>query len=333
MTSLDNQSSTTRHTPSTEILLNAYRRMKTIRSFEDRLHVDYKTGIIPGFAHLYAGQEATAVGICSHLSDADQIASTHRGHGHCIAKGVDVVAMMKEIYGKQGGICDGKGGSMHIADLSKGMMGANGILGAGAPLACGAALADKVNGNGHVAVVFGGDGGVNEGAVLESMNLATVWQLPLLFVVENNDYAQSTPQQRTTSVKSYEDRAKGFGMPSVTVNGLDFFEVYQTAGELISKMRQGGGPVLMECKTVRFYGHFEGDEQPYRPAGEVDSARQNKDCLKLFSARAPEFGIRPEQLEAIDNEVNALIDHAVAEAQKAPHPELNELFNGVYVTY
>ena len=316
-----------------DTILSAYRQMRTIRAFEDRLHHDYKTGTVPGFAHLYAGQEATAVGICSHLTEQDQIASTHRGHGHSIAKGVDVIAMMKEIYGRQGGICHGKGGSMHIADLSKGMLGANGILGAGAPLACGAALADKLEGKGHVAVVFGGDGGVNEGAVLESMNLASVWKLPLMFVVEHNGYAQSTPQQRTTSVSNYEDRAKGFGMASATVDGLDFFAVYKTAGELIQKMRDGHGPVLLECRTVRFYGHFEGDSQVYRPAGEVENARKHRDCLKLFVESAQKMGISPKELEQVDHEVAELIDRAVQEALQAPHPALNELHDGVYVSY
>lgn len=316
-----------------DTVLSAYRCLKTIRMFEDRLHDDFKTGIVPGFAHLYAGQEATAVGICSHLTDQDQIASTHRGHGHCIAKGVDVVAMMKEIYGRQGGICNGKGGSMHIADLNKGMLGANGILGAGAPLACGAALADRLAGKGHVAIAFGGDGGVNEGAVLESMNLASVWKLPLMFVVEHNGYAQSTPQKRTTSVSSYEDRAKGFGMPSATVDGLDFFAVHKTAGELIQKMRDGHGPVLLECRTVRFYGHFEGDSQVYRPTGEVDNARKHHDCLKLFVESAHNMGISQTELEQVDHEVAELIDRAVQEALTAPHPALSELHDGVYVSY
>ncbi|CDG33025.1 Acetoin dehydrogenase E1 component alpha-subunit [Parasaccharibacter apium] len=313
-----------------DILLSAYRRMKTIRTFENRLHEDFKAGIVPGFTHLYAGQESVAVGICSHLTDQDQIASTHRGHGHCIAKGVDVMAMMKEIHGRQGGICKGKGGSMHIADLSKGMLGANGILGAGAPLACGAALADRLEGKGHVAVVFGGDGGVNEGAVLESMNLASVWKLPLMFVVENNGYAQSTPQHRTTSVSSYEDRARGFGMPAVTVDGLDFFAVYRAAGELIARMRAGGGPVLLECRTVRFYGHFEGDTQRYRPAGDVKNAWEERDCLRRFAQTS---GLSPAELEAVDRDVEQLVDASVQEALKAPHPALNELHDGVYVSY
>lgn len=333
MTQSKKDASSTPFEVSKDLMLEAYRSMRTIREFEDRLHTEYKTGTVPGFAHLYAGQEATAVEIMSHLDDEDQIASTHRGHGHCIAKGVDVIAMMKEIYGKQGGVCNGKGGSMHIADLSKGMMGANGILGAGSPLACGAALAAKLKGNHKIAVSFGGDGGMNQGAVLESMNLATVWNLPILFVVENNDYAQSTPQQATTSVQSYEDRAKGFGMPSLTIDGLDFFKVYDEVGKIIEKMRINGGPALIECKSVRFYGHFEGDQQAYRPKGEVEDARENKDCLDIFIKQALQKGLSQQDLNAIDSEVKELIETAVIEAKKAPSPNPKELFTDVYVSY
>ena len=194
-------------------LLDVYRRMKTIREFEERLHVDFGRGEIPGFVHLYAGEEAAGVGIMSHLKDHDRIASTHRGHGHCIAKGVDPAEMMAEIYGKTTGSCAGKGGSMHIADLSKGMMGANGILGAGAPLACGAALAAQKLGHDGVAITFFGDGASNQGTVLESMNLAAVWNLPTIFVVENNGYAESTSVDYAVASDSYVDRATGFGMP------------------------------------------------------------------------------------------------------------------------
>src|SRR5262245_16604951 len=191
-------------------LLRAYRTMRTIREFEERLHVDFARGDIPGFVHLYAGEEAAATGIMLHLGDGDRIASTHRGHGHCIAKGADVAEMMKEIYGKKGGACQGKGGSMHIADLDRGMMGANGILGAGAPLACGAALAAKYGRRGEVAISFVGDGASNQGMFLESLNLAGVWNLPVIFVVENNGYAESTSRDYAVAVDSYVDRAAGF---------------------------------------------------------------------------------------------------------------------------
>ena len=315
-------------------LLEAYRKMKTIREFEERLHVDFGRGDIPGFVHLYAGEEASATGIMAHLGDGDRIASTHRGHGHCIAKGVDVISMMKEIYGKKGGTGNGKGGSMHIADLSKGMMGANGILGAGAPLACGAALAAKLRKKGEVAITFVGDGASNQGTFLESLNLAGVWNLPTIFVVENNGYAESTSRDYGTAVDSYVDRAAGFGMPGVTVDGTDFFAVYEAAGEIIRRAREGGGPTLLECKMVRFHGHFEGDAQTYRGPGENEENRNNKDCLKKFSAEVIGSGvISSDELKAIDAEVLQLIETAVIEAKAAPFPTLADLTTDVYIKY
>ncbi len=271
-------------------LLQAYRTMRTIREFEERLHSEFAKGEIPGFVHLYAGEEATGTAIMMHLKDNDRIASTHRGHGHCIAKGVDVKAMMAEIFGKAAGACKGKGGSMHIADLSKGMMGANGILGAGAPLICGAALAAKFRGDGGVGISFVGDGASNQGTFLESLNLAAVWNLPAIFVIENNGYAESTSRDYAVAVDSYVDRAAGFGLPGVTVDGTDFFAVYEAAGEIIRRARENGGPALLECKMVRFYGHFEGDQQLYRGSGEIEDIRANKDCIKLFTARILEAG-------------------------------------------
>jgi pyruvate dehydrogenase E1 component alpha subunit len=315
-------------------LLQAYRTMRTIREFEERLHVDFGRGDIPGFVHLYAGEEAAGTGIMMHLGDGDRIASTHRGHGHCIAKGVDVVSMMKEIYGRKGGACEGKGGSMHIADLSKGMMGANGILGAGAPLACGAALAAKYRKKREVAISFVGDGASNQGTFLESLNLAAVWNLPAIFVVENNGYAESTSRDYGVAVDSYVDRAAGFGLPGVTVDGTDFFAVYEAAGEIIKRAREGGGPSLLECKMVRFYGHFEGDAQTYRGAGELDDIRANRDCIKKFSAAVTAAGvITAAELKAIDHEVLGLIEHAVMQAKAAPLPTVADLTTDVYVKY
>jgi pyruvate dehydrogenase E1 component alpha subunit len=319
-------------------LLAAYRRMRTIREFEERLHVDFARGDIPGFVHLYAGEEATAVGIMSHLGDGDRIASTHRGHGHCIAKGVDVVEMMKEIYGKTGGSCNGKGGSMHIADLSKGMMGANGILGAGAPLVCGAALAAKyrakAGGPSDVGICFVGDGASNQGTFLESLNLAAVWNLPVIFVVENNGYAEATSRDYATAVDSYVDRAAGFGLPGVTVDGTDFFAVHEAAGEVIRRAREGGGPSLLECQMVRFYGHFEGDAQTYRAKGELDHIRANRDCLRRFADAVTDAGlVKADELAAIDREVLDLIERACTEAKAAPQPAPAALTTDVYVKY
>jgi pyruvate dehydrogenase E1 component alpha subunit len=317
-----------------DALLACYRTMRTIRDFEERLHVDFGRGDIPGFVHLYAGEEATAVGIMSHLHDGDRIASTHRGHGHCIAKGVDVVAMMKEIYGRKGGSCNGKGGSMHIADLSKGMMGANGILGAGAPLVCGAALAAKYRKQGEIAINFIGDGASNQGTFLESLNLAAIWTLPALFVIENNGYAEATSRDYATAVDSYVDRAAGFGMPGITVDGTDFFAVYEAAGETVRRAREGGGPTLLECKTVRFYGHFEGDAQTYRAPGELDDIRANKDCLKRFEADVTGAGvISASELRAIDDQVATLIEDSVRQAKEAPFPTPADLLTDVYVSY
>jgi len=315
-------------------LLKAYRTMKTIRDFEERLHAEFAKGDIPGFVHLYAGEEAAGTGIMMHLNEKDRIASTHRGHGHCISKGVDPRGMMAEIYGKVSGSCRGKGGSMHIADLSKGMMGANGILGAGAPLVCGAALAAKFRGDGGVAISFVGDGASNQGTFLESLNLAAVWNLPAIFVVENNGYAESTSRDYAVAVDSFVDRAAGFGLPGVTVDGLDFFAVYEAAGEIIKRAREGGGPALLECKMVRMYGHFEGDQQTYRAKGELDDIRANKDCIKLFSDRVVEAGVIPRgELDAIDREVGAEIEEAVAFAKAAPLPTAADLTTDVYVNY
>ncbi|HGW8614953.1 thiamine pyrophosphate-dependent dehydrogenase E1 component subunit alpha [Pseudomonas aeruginosa] len=321
-------------TLSTDQLLHAYRVMRTIRAFEERLHVEFATGEIPGFVHLYAGEEASAAGVMAHLRDDDCIASTHRGHGHCIAKGVDVHGMMAEIYGKKTGVCQGKGGSMHIADLEKGMLGANGIVGAGAPLAAGAALAAKLKGSDAVAVAFFGDGGSNEGAVFEAMNLASVWNLPCLFVAENNGYAEATAANWSVACDHIADRAAGFGMPGVTVDGFDFFAVHEAAGAAIERARAGEGPSLIEVKLTRYYGHFEGDAQTYRDPDEVKHYRETRDCLKQFRERTCHAGLlSASDLDAIDAEVKARIEDAVQRAKNDPKPEPDDLLRDVYVSY
>ncbi|MGI1147049.1 thiamine pyrophosphate-dependent dehydrogenase E1 component subunit alpha [Pseudomonas aeruginosa] len=321
-------------TLSTDQLLHAYRVMRTIRAFEERLHVEFATGEIPGFVHLYAGEEASAAGVMAHLRDDDCIASTHRGHGHCIAKGVDVHGMMAEIYGKKTGVCQGKGGSMHIADLEKGMLGANGIVGAGAPLAAGAALAAKLKGSDAVAVAFFGDGDSNEGAVFEAMNLAAVWNLPCLFVAENNGYAEATAANWSVACDHIADRAAGFGMPGVTVDGFDFFAVHEAAGAAIERARAGEGPSLIEVKLTRYYGHFEGDAQTYRDPDEVKHYRETRDCLKQFRERTCHAGLlSASDLDAIDAEVEARIEDAVQRAKNDPKPEPDDLLRDVYVSY
>jgi pyruvate dehydrogenase E1 component alpha subunit len=315
-------------------LLKAYRMMKTIREFEERLHVEFATGEIPGFVHLYAGEEASAAGFCMHLDERDKIASTHRGHGHSIAKGCDVHAMMAEIYGKKAGLCGGKGGSMHIADLDKGMLGANGIVGGGPPLICGAGLAAKTLKTGGVAIAFVGDGGFNQGTTAESLNLASVWRLPCIFVVENNGYAEATSSKWSVACDDFTDRAAAYNMPGVSVDGHDFFAVYEAAGEAIKRARQGAGPSLIEAKINRYYGHFEGDAQTYRAPDEVKKVRETKDCLMLFRKRVEGATLveKPE-LDKIDTEVLALIEDSVKQAKAAPKPTAADLMTDVYVSY
>lgn len=318
-----------------DVLTKAYREMRAIREFEERLHREFPSQEIPGAVHLYAGQEAIAVGVCAHLAADDHIASTHRGHGHAIAKGCDVGAMMLEIYGKAGGLCGGKGGSMHLADFDRGMLGANGVAGGGVPLACGAALSAKVLGTQQVGVAFVGDGGANQGAFLESLNLAAVLQLPVVFVVEDNGYAQATPTGYHLRGIDVAKRAEGFGLPGTTVDGTDFFAVHQAAGEAIARARAGGGPSLLECRAMRFYGHMEGwDQQTYRPPDEVEELRATSDCLAIFTARVLDAGLLAKtDLEAIDREVALMIDAAVAAAQAAPSPGAEQLHTDVYVSF
>ncbi len=314
-------------------LLQAYRHMCTIRSFEERVHEEFAAGKIPGFVHLYAGEEASAVGVCMELEDRDYIASTHRGHGHCIAKGCDVKAMMKEIFGRGDGLCGGKGGSMHIADLSKGMMGANGIVGGGPPLICGAALSAKTLKTGGVAVAFVGDGGSNQGTTLESYNLAQVWNLPAVFVVEDNGYAESTASEWAVG-GSQVARAGAFGMPGVEVDGIDFFAVNEAAREAVARARDGGGPSLIHVKLHRYFGHFEGDAMTYRESGEVERLRAERDCLARFRQRVTEAGLlEADQLDQIESQAAELVGQAAAEADAAGPPAPDQLLTDVYVSY
>ncbi|MGD9507687.1 MAG: thiamine pyrophosphate-dependent dehydrogenase E1 component subunit alpha [Geminicoccaceae bacterium] len=307
--------------------------MRTIRDFEERVHEEFSAGNIPGFVHLYAGEEASGVGFCMHLTDVDRIASTHRGHGHCIAKGCDTRGMMHEIFGRKEGLCGGKGGSMHIADLEKGMMGANGIVGGGPPLICGAALTAKTLKTGGVAIAFVGDGGSNQGTTFESYNLAKVWNLPAIFVVEDNGYAESTGAAWSVG-GSQVGRAEGFGMPGHQVDGTDFFAVYEVAREVIERARNGGGPSLVHVKLNRYFGHFEGDAMTYRGPDEVAKARAAHDPLKIFRQRVTEAALlEPEDLDRIDAEVKSHIDQVTVEAKAAAMPTEKDLLTDVYVSY
>ncbi len=315
-------------------LLQAYRTMKVIREFEERIHIEFATSEIPGFVHLYAGEEAIATGFCMNLDQRDKITSTHRGHGHCLAKGCDVHGMMAEIYGRRSGLCAGKGGSMHIADLAKGMLGANGIVGGGPPLACGAALAAKTLRTGGVAVSFVGDGGANQGTTLESLNLASIWKLPCVFVIENNGYAEATSCKYAGACHNFSDRAGGFNMPGVFVDGHDFFAVYEVASEAVRRAREGIGPTLVECKVSRYYGHFEGDAQSYRAPDEVKRIREARDCLTSFAQKVTSAGLlNCPELEQIDKEVLAVIEDSVRKAKAAPRPSAADLLTDVHLSY
>lgn len=320
---------------SREQMLEAYRRMKIIREFEERLHVEIQKGEIAGFTHLYSGQEAVAVGVCEHLSDGDFIISTHRGHGHCIAKGCDVKGMMREIYGSAEGLCKGKGGSMHIADVDKGMLGANGIVGAGAPIAVGAAISAKLDGEQRVSIAFSGDGACNQGTTFEAMNLAVVVKAPCIFLFENNHYSEHTGVDYAVGTATdIAGRAEAFGMKVWRGNGSDFFDVYDVMREVLDYVRAGNGPAAVELDTERFFGHFEGDPQRYRGPGELDRIREQRDCLTAFRSRVGEAGLlEASDLDAIDAEVLALIDDAVTEARAAPRPTASDVLTDVYVSY
>ena len=314
-------------------LREAYRRMTLIREFEETLHEEFSAGNIPGFVHLYAGEEASGVGVCLHLDDRDAIASTHRGHGHCIAKGCDPNAMMLEIFGRKDGLCGGKGGSMHIADLSKGMMGANGIVGGGPPLICGAALTAKTLKTGGVAIAFLGDGASNQGTTFESYNLAKIWNLPAIFIVEDNGYAESTASGWSVG-GSQSDRATGFGIPSAVVDGHDFFAVWEAAREAIEHARSGKGPYLLHFKLNRYYGHFEGDAITYKAPGEIEEVRATKDCLELFKQRVTETSLlEPTELDEIAAESKAATAQFLANAKSADLPTKADLLTDVYVDY
>ena len=287
-----------------------------------------------GFDPFTRGRYASAVGVCANLGPRDHIASTHRGHGHSIAKGCDVTGMMLELFAKQGGLCAGKGGSMHIADLDQGMLGANGIVGGGPPLVVGAALTAKTLQSGNVAVSFTGDGGSNQGTTFEAMNLAVVLQLPAIFVFENNGYGEYTGASYAVGSHDIAGRAAGFGMPAVKCDGDDFFAVNEAAREAVERARAGGGPSAIEVATCRFYGHHSGDAQLYRGKDEVRRLREEHDCLKHFRRRVTEAGLlETHELDTVDADVATLIDQAVAAARAAPSPDASALLTDVYVSY
>jgi pyruvate dehydrogenase E1 component alpha subunit len=307
--------------------------MVLIRAFEDKLHQLIPQHQLPGFAHLSAGQEAVPVGVCAHLDDKDFVTSTHRGHGHCIAKGVNVGSMMAELYGKSTGTSKGKGGSFHIGDMKRGMLGTNGIVGAGLPLACGPALVAKVKGTRQVSASFFGEGATNQGAFHEALNLAAVWKLPVLFVCENNLYSEATPVDYAIKIKNIADRANAYGIPGVVIDGMDFFDVYAKALQAVHRARSGGGPTLLEAKTYRYFGHYEGDAMKYRARAEEQSYR-DRDPITSFRRRVlAECLLTAAECEETEMKAIAAIESAVKAAEQAPLPGPEDCLADVYVAY
>ena len=311
---------------------DALRKIILIRRFEETAEDEYTRGLSYGTMHLSIGEEATAVGICTPLSDTDLITSTHRGHGHCIAKGGDVKRMFAEFLGKETGYCHGRGGSMHIADPSKGNLGANGVVGGGIPIAVGAALAVKRRRTGAVVVCFFGDGANNEGAFHESLNMASVWKLPVVFACENNLYGMSTSIKRSTAVKDVAQRAVAYAMPGVIVEGNKFAEVAEASFQAVERARAGDGPSLIECKTYRIRGHSKSDRNLYRTKEEIESW-QKRDPIRFLEAELEAFELASRaEIEAIHAQVEEEIAKGVAFAEASPVPSAKELLRDVYTT-
>jgi len=315
-----------------DVLVAMYRTMVRIRAFEDQVARAYAEGMMPGLAHLYTGQEAVAAGVCAALAPDDYITSTHRGHGHCIAKGGDLRLMMAEVFGRRDGYCRGKGGSMHIADPALGILGANGIVGGGLGIAVGAALASRMQGSGRVVAAFFGDDGSNTGMFHECLNMAGVWRLPVVFVCENNLYGISVHQSRHQPIGDVAERAASYGFPGVVVDGNDVVAVHEEARRAIQRARDGGGPTLLECKTYRWRGHHEGDPgrgSLYRPREEIDAWRQRCPIARLRRRLVKEGRLTDEEAARIDAEAGSEAEAAVAFASESAWPEPEEALEDV----
>jgi TPP-dependent pyruvate/acetoin dehydrogenase alpha subunit len=313
-----------------QLLLSMYRSMVKIREVEQALIRLFAQGRMPGFIHSYIGEEATAVGVCTALRPDDYITSTHRGHGHILAKGGDLERFMAEVYGRSTGYSGGKGGSMHIADLDLGILGANGIVGGGIPIAAGAACSARMAGSDRVAVSFFGDGASDIGAFHETLNLASVWDLPVVFVCENNGYADFIATHEHQRVENISDRASAYGMPGEWFDGNDVLAVHDAAVRAVERARSGAGPTLLEAKTYRWRGHYEGDPQPYRTSDEVDAWRA-RDPIPAFAAFLERNGIQTEdQADAVRREELELLDRAIAFAESSPEPELDAALRDTY---
>jgi len=310
-------------------LINLYKKMLLIREFEQRITKDAGK-IKSALVHTYIGEEAIAVGACAAINEDDYTTSTHRGHGHYLAKGGDLNSLMAEIYGKEDGICGGRGGSMHVADFSKHMLGANGIVGAGPPLALGVALASKMRNEGRVVLTFFGDGAANQGMLHESMNLAAVWKLPVIFILENNLYGWSSPTAKTSAIKNFSLRAAGYGMKGVSIDGNDVIEVYKTVKDAVEFARKGGGPTLIECKTYRWAGQTTMDADKYRSTEEKEEWKL-KCPIEAFKTRLiRDELIDQELIQEIKEKTVALIDESVKFSKKSPKPDPDTALNNVY---
>lgn len=320
-----------RHGLSDAQLLDLYRTMLRIRRFEERVKELFMEARLYGSVHLYIGEEAVATGACAALQPSDVISSTHRGHGHCIAKGLEFGPMMAELMGKATGYNHGKGGSMHIASLDHGMLGANGIVAAGIPISTGAALGFWVRGTSEVALCFFGDGGANHGAFHEGINFASVFDLPVVFICENNQYAQYHSVKQDLPIENVADRSVSYGIPGVIVDGSDVLAIYGAVKEAVDRARSGAGPTLIEAKTYRFEGHFLGDPEPYRTREEVARARASLDPIVRFSATLQELGVASvETLQQIDQEVQADVDASVVFGEASPEPGPELLLTDIY---
>ena len=310
-----------------------YETMVLIRRFEEQAKREADQGRILG-THSAIGEEAVPTGICAHLGDGDYVLGNHRSHHHCIAKGVGVNEMMAELLGKATGTNGGKGGTMHIADATKGMLGANGVVGSNIPVATGCALAAKVQGRDNVSVVFFGDGASSQGSLHEAMNLASIWDLPVLFVCENNRYAESTPFEYSVAGQSVANRAAGYAMPGVTVDGQDVMEMYEVAGEAVARARRGEGPTLIEAQTYRYFGHYGADNPLGYRTEEEEAYYKGRDCILTMGKFLLESGtMSQDQLDSIDADAIAKVEAASKFAMESPYPDPSEILTDVYVKY
>ena len=311
-------------------LLSLYAQMALIRAFETRVSELYRDSEIPGFVHTSLGQEAVAVGVCSALRNDDYIATTHRGHGHCLAKGADVDGMMAELFAKETGLCRGKGGSMHVADPARGVLGANAIVGASIPLAVGAGLSSKLLGQDRVVVAFFGEGAANQGAFHEAVNLAAIWELPVLLVCENNVYSEFSDSRTMSRVASVAARAQAYGIDAARVDGNEVIAMRDAARAAVARCRSGEGPILLEAETYRWQGHYEGDAQPYKPA-EESAAWRERDPLALARRRLLEDRAATEpELDGAVLQAEARVEEAIQRARAAPVPRLEEAYAHVF---